>query len=75
MQENVGRLDQTARAFLGPALITIGVAGLGAGRSRLAGLAAVIAGTLLTESAITRTCPTNYLLGIDTREIEEELTS
>ena len=75
MQENVGRLDQTARSFLGTALISVAFMGLGVGRGRLPGIAALIAGTLLMESAITRTCPTNYLLGIDTREIEEELTS
>jgi hypothetical protein len=68
MQENVGRTDQALRFVTGPALIALGLTALGGLRGRLLGLATTIAGVLVTESAITRTCPVNHLAGIDTRE-------
>jgi hypothetical protein len=68
MQENVGREDQLLRLVVGPALAGVGVGLLGGGRGSAAGLAAVVAGVLVAESGITRTCPLNHLLGIDTRD-------
>jgi hypothetical protein len=67
MQENVGDLDQRIRFVAGPALALAGIGPLGARHGRLVGLAAVVCGALIVESAITRTCPVNQLIGIDTR--------
>jgi hypothetical protein len=67
MKENVGTADQALRAVTGPALMALGYTRLGGHEGRTAGLAMIIAGVLLLESAITRVCPVNSLLGIDTR--------
>lgn len=67
MKENVGTGDRIFRSIAGPALMTIGYTRLGGRRGRSAGLAAIVAGVLLIESAITKVCPVNALLGIDTR--------
>jgi hypothetical protein len=67
MKENVGTADRVARALVGPALMRLGYARLGGHYGRVAGLAAMISGALIIESAITRVCPLNALLGIDTR--------
>jgi hypothetical protein len=66
MKENVGRNDQTMRAVVGPLLLTAGYAFLGGKRGKGKGLIAMVAGAMLTETAITRTCPLNEVLGIDT---------
>jgi hypothetical protein len=66
MKENVGRNDQTMRALVGPLLLTAGYAFLGGKRGKGKGLMAMVAGAMLTETAITRTCPLNKALGIDT---------
>ncbi|WP_437682065.1 YgaP family membrane protein [Sorangium sp. So ce131] len=68
MQENVGTLDRTARLVAGPLLMGLGATALGGLRGRPGGLAALVAGALIVESAITRVCPVNRLLGVDTRE-------
>jgi uncharacterized membrane protein len=67
MKENVGTTDRVVRSVLGPALLVLGYRRLGARRGRLAGLATMIAGTLVIESAVTRVCPLHAALGIDTR--------
>lgn len=67
MKENVGPLDRMMRAVVGPGLLALGYAKLGGNRGALPGLLAMIGGTLITESAITRVCPINALLGLDTR--------
>ncbi len=67
MKENVGNTDQTMRAVAGPLLLTAGYAFLGGKKGKLGGLMAMMAGALITETAITRTCPLNELVGIDTR--------
>jgi hypothetical protein len=67
VQENVGGNDLTIRWLLGPALLLLGLTALGARRGRPGGLLALVAGTSVVESAITRTCPLNHVLGIDTR--------
>lgn len=76
MQENVGSIDQIGRFIAGPALMALGYGKLGGSEGELGGLAAIVSGALVVESAITRTCPVNGLLGIDTRredEIEADL--
>lgn len=67
MKENVGQADRIVRSIAGPALILAGYARLGGRDGEPAGLAAMIAGALLIESAITRVCPVNAVAGIDTR--------
>jgi hypothetical protein len=67
MKENVGREDQVLRLVTGPAVMAAGLWWLGATRGRLAGLATLIAGVLIVESGITRTCPVNAALRLDTR--------
>jgi hypothetical protein len=67
MEENVGTTDRMLRAVAGPALIAIGYSKFDGRHGRAAGLAAMIAGALVIESAITRVCPLNAALGIDTR--------
>jgi hypothetical protein len=67
MKENVGSTDRAVRAVVGPALLALGYTRWGARQGRLAGIAAMLAGLAVVESAITRTCPLNAALGIDTR--------
>jgi len=66
MKENVGPKDQVLRGVAGPALMLLAITRYGALRGRLSGLAALIAGVLIAESAITRTCPVNALTGVET---------
>lgn len=68
MKENVGKTDRLIRSIAGPALIGAGYLALGGDKGKIEGLTAIVVGTLLTESAITKVCPVNYVLGIDTRE-------
>lgn len=68
MKENVGNKDRLIRAVVGPALIGLGYLALGGNKGKLAGLSTIIGGTLLAESALTKVCPVNAFLGIDTRE-------
>lgn len=68
MKENVGKKDRLVRIIIAPALIGLGYTVLGGNKGRLGGLAAIMAGTLIAESAITKVCPVNALLGVDTRE-------
>lgn len=70
MQENVGDRDQQLRVLAGSALVIAALGPLGAREGRTRGLGAMVSGALLLESAITRTCPINAWLGIDTREGE-----
>ncbi len=67
MKENVGRADQAWRSIAGPLLVYAGYSRLQGKKGRAAGLAAMIGGALIAESAVTRTCPLNEALGIDTR--------
>lgn len=67
MQENVGNTDRLLRIGIGASLATVGLLRLKSGRI---GPALFLAsGVLLLESAITRVCPVNSLLGIDTRKV------
>jgi hypothetical protein len=66
MQENVGNTDRLLRIGIGASLATVGILRIRSGRLGPALLLA--SGALLLESAITRVCPINGLLGIDTRK-------
>jgi uncharacterized membrane protein len=68
MKENVGNRDRLMRSIAGPAVIALGITRLGALRGSPLGLAALVGGVLIVESAITRVCPVNAIAGIDTRE-------
>jgi len=68
VKENVGDTDQRVRSVVGTALVGAALGPLGARSGRLPGLVALVSGALLLESAVTRTCPLNEWLGIDTRE-------
>jgi len=67
MKENVGGADQLIRTVLGPAMIAASVSRLGAAKGNTLGLLTLVGGVLVLESAITRTCPVNAALGVDTR--------
>ncbi len=71
MKENVGSLDRTLRSLVGPALIAMGSARILSNRKPLLGILGVVAGTGLTESALTRVCPLSAAAGIDTRSPRE----
>jgi hypothetical protein len=71
MKENVGSLDRTSRSIIGPLLIFLGYSRLGGRRGEPLGLLAMAAGLATIESAITRVCPLNRLLGIDSRSPRE----
>ncbi len=66
MKENVGGKDQAVRAVVGPLLMTAGLTMLGGRQGKVSGLVAMMAGAMVTETAITKTCPLNELAGIDT---------
>lgn len=68
MKENVGKTDQVMRSVLGPMLIAAGYSRLARGGSTFLGSLGIMAGTALLESAITRVCPLNELMGVDTRD-------
>lgn len=70
MKENVGTIDRVARSIAGPALMVLGYKKWGGEDGSPLGLLTIIGGVTLIESAITRVCPVNRLLGIDTREPE-----
>ncbi|HYP74341.1 MAG TPA: DUF2892 domain-containing protein [Polyangiaceae bacterium] len=65
MQENVGDRDRVLRFGVGGALLIAGLLGLRRGRLGPALLFA--SGAMVLESAVTRVCPVNSLLGVDTR--------
>lgn len=71
MRENVGRTDRTVRSIVGPGLIAMGLGQLIRGKWR--GLGTVVAGALVVESAVTRVCPLNATLGLDTRSTQERM--
>lgn len=68
MKENVGTVDRMLRTVVGSGLVAVGYTRWGGNRGRGPGLVAMIGGALLLESAVTRVCPINALLGIDTRD-------
>lgn len=66
MRENVGGADRMMRAVAGPALLAMGYARWGGREGDVLGLLAMLGGALITETAITRVCPLNEALGVDT---------
>lgn len=64
MKENVGPKDRTIRAIVGPALLALGAAWFAGRRRSWPGVATMLGGALLTESAITRVCPAVNALGL-----------
>ncbi len=68
MQENVGRTDRIVRALASTAMIGLGLSGLFRGRRIALSVTSLLAGVVLGETAITRVCPLNAALGVDTRE-------
>lgn len=71
MKENVGRIDRIARAIVAPGLVALGYTRLRGCRGNLPGIAVMMAGAMLFETAITRVCPLNALFGVDTRTKRE----
>jgi uncharacterized membrane protein len=67
MQENVGGADRALRSIAGPALVALGLTRLGARDGQAVGILAVVLGALTTETVVTRVCPFNAALGLDTR--------
>jgi hypothetical protein len=67
MTENVGSWDRIVRSVAGPGLLALGYFWMRGRKGHLPGLAAIVSGALIAESAITRVCPVNRLLGLDTR--------
>ncbi len=65
MQQNVGETDRWVRIGLGSALAVAGALSLH--RGKVAPVLLLGSSALLLESAITRVCPVNALLGRDTR--------
>lgn len=66
MRENVGGADRLMRVVAGPALLALGYSKLGGRGGALPGLLAMLGGALITETAVTRVCPLNEALGVDT---------
>lgn len=66
MKENVGGAELVVRSIAGPALLAAGLTVLGARQGKPAGLAALIWGAMVTETALSRTCSVNGLFGRDT---------
>lgn len=71
MKENVGRVDQIVRGVVGSALLAAGLGPLAGRRGEPLGLFSMVLGALTLESAVTRVCPMNRVLGFDTRSKEE----
>lgn len=67
MKENVGKEDQILRSFGGTALLALGYTKLGGKNGKILGLGAMIIGALILESAVTKVCPVNAALGINTK--------
>ena len=67
MKENVGTADRICRFVSGPALMALGYNRWGGRDGEMRGLAAIVGGVLLVESAITRVCPISAAVGIDSR--------
>lgn len=68
MKENVGTIDRALRGIMGPSLIFLGYTRWGGHNGHPPGLLAMMAGTAIMESAVTRVCPLSHALGVDTRE-------
>lgn len=67
MKENVGKTDRALRGIFGPLLVLAGYSRMKSGKGGMLGGLGMLLGTALTETAITRVCPLNKLMGIDSR--------
>lgn len=73
-QENVGGLDRVARLVVGPVLLACGLAALGGRltlgldemRQLVGGGIGVVLGVGFAVTGVTRRCPVNRALGVDT---------
>ena len=72
MDVNVGQIDQVIRGIVGPSLVAAALVRLGARQGQPMGLLALAGGALMIESAITRVCPLNAALGINTARPSSE---
>lgn len=68
MQENVGSIDRWIRLGVGAGLLVTGASAVG--RQRIKSAALIALGTALIETSITRVCPMNAALGLDTRRYD-----
>lgn len=82
MQKNVGGYDRIARLVVGPALIVVGAAAavgiltLAAGTLGVALAAlALLVGAVLLVTGLTRKCPLNSVLGMNTYRSPEAAES
>lgn len=78
MKENVGELDRWARVAVGTALSAAGIRKAlkkKRKKSQLAPAALFAGGAFILESALTRVCPINAMLGIDTRKRDRKAAS
>jgi hypothetical protein len=66
VKENVGGAERTVRAVSGPLLVVAGYGPLKGRRGRPLGLFSMLWGAVVTETAISKTCSMNALLGRDT---------
>ena len=82
MEKNVGGFDRTARFVVGPILIVVGLAAFGGLFTLAAGTlglvlatVALLVGLVLATTAVTRKCPLNRALGLNTYRKEAEAGS
>lgn len=73
MRENVGGMDRAWRALVGPGLLALGYGRWGGREGTLPGLLAMLGGVLITETALTRVCPMNEVLNVDTARLDLRL--
>lgn len=66
MKENVGGAELVVRSIAGPTLLVAGYRLLDGRRGRPRGLFMMMWGAVVIETALTRTCSINGLLGRDT---------
>jgi hypothetical protein len=65
MKEDVGCAERVVRSIAGPALARGGLTVLGARQGKRAGLGALALRAVITETALSKTCSVNGLLGRD----------
>lgn len=67
MKENVGKKDRIIRTIIGTALLPLGYKKWGGENGNILGISVMMFGALLLESVITRVCPINNALGVNTK--------
>jgi hypothetical protein len=66
MKQNVGGWDRRIRSVAGPILLGLGTRLLARRGSKVGAAAAILAGSMLSRTAMTGYCPVSNALGIDT---------